>query len=135
MTCNMVQVENNLGRSLVIDLKTDSATKFRQIDHRTIASIIFKNVLYSLKKGGKSFNDVDTHTPKDEAKWDFTKLAVGNVFSGTSYYETVSDLGKGEIFCHEKNFNDRGVTIDKSILNETMENANIWEHEEQISLT
>ena len=29
MTCHMVQVENNLGRSLVIDLKTDSASKFR----------------------------------------------------------------------------------------------------------
>ena len=44
-------------------------------------------------------------------------------------------MGNGEIFCHEKNFNDRGVTIDKSILNETMENANIWEHEEQTTLT
>lgn len=29
MTCHMVQVENNLGRSLVIDLKTDSANKFK----------------------------------------------------------------------------------------------------------
>jgi len=87
-------------------------------------------VLYSLKKGGKNFEDVDTNLPKDKPKWDAKKLAVGNIFSGTSYYETVSDMGNGEIFCHEKNFNDRGVTIDKSILNETMENANIWEHEE-----
>ena len=130
MTCHMVQVENSLGRSLVIDLKTNSANKFRQIDHRTIESIIFKNVLYSLKKGGKNFEDVDTNLPKDKPKWDAKKLAVGNIFSGTSYYETVSDMGNGEIFCHEKNFNDRGVTIEKSIFNETMENANIWEHEE-----
>jgi len=130
ITCHMVQVENSLGRSLVIDLKTDSANKFRQIDHRTISSIIFKNVLYSLKKGGKNFEEVDTNVPKDQPRWDAKKLAVGNIFSGTSYYETVTDMGNGEIFCHEKNFNDRGVTIDKSILNETMENANIWEHEE-----
>ncbi len=44
MTCHMVKVENNLGRSLVIDLNSDSDNKFRQIDHRTIESIIFKNV-------------------------------------------------------------------------------------------
>ena len=70
MTCNMVQVENNLGRSLVIDLKATSATKFRQVDHRTINSIIFKNVLYTLKKGGKSFSEIDTHIPKEEPRWD-----------------------------------------------------------------
>ena len=30
MTCHMVEVENNLGRSLVIDLKADSeANRFR----------------------------------------------------------------------------------------------------------
>jgi len=41
MTCHLVQVENNLGRSLVIDLSSKSANKFRQIDHRSIESIIF----------------------------------------------------------------------------------------------
>ena len=53
MTCHMVEVENNLGRSLVIDLETESDNKFRQVDHRSIESIIFKNVKYVLKKGGK----------------------------------------------------------------------------------
>ena len=59
MVCHMVEVENNLGRSLVIDLKADKDNNFRQVDHRTIESIIFKNVKYVLKKGGKGFNDIE----------------------------------------------------------------------------
>ena len=55
MTCHMVQVENDLGRSVVIDLKTDHEYKIRQIDHRTINWIIFKNVKYELKKSGGLF--------------------------------------------------------------------------------
>lgn len=41
MICHMVEVQNNLGRSLVIDLSSNKASKFRQIDHRTIEHIIF----------------------------------------------------------------------------------------------
>ena len=66
----MVEVMNNLGRSLVIDLKADKSDNFRQVDHRTIESIVFKNVLYVLKKGGKSFDDVDTRIPDGVSKWD-----------------------------------------------------------------
>ena len=136
LTCHMVEVENNLGRSLVRDLKTDSANKFRQIDHRTIESIIFKNVKYVLKKsGGKNFGDIDTHVPKEEAKWDSSKLAIGNVFSGTSYYETVSDMGNNEVFVYEKNQDNRGVVIDKSILCDEMFNASVWDNEEKVTKT
>jgi hypothetical protein len=53
MICHLVKVENNLGRSTVIDLTAKTDNKFRQVDHRTIESIIFKNVKYSLKKGAK----------------------------------------------------------------------------------
>jgi hypothetical protein len=135
MTCHMVQVENNLGRSLVIDLNADSDNKFRQVDHRTIESIIFKNVKYSLKKGGKSFSDIDTNIPKDESKWQPHLLAIGNIFSGTSYYEMQSEINDKEVFCLEKNFNDRGVTIDKEIMRDNMNSANVWDYEEQISMT
>ena len=86
MTCNMVQVENNLGRSLVIDLKADRENNFRQVDHRSIESIIFKNVKYVLKRGGKSFSEIDTNIPKDDPKWDASQLKIGDMFSGTSYY-------------------------------------------------
>jgi len=70
MTCHMVQVENDLGRSLVIDLKTEHENKLRQIDHRSINYIIFKNVKYSVKKGGDNFGDIDTKIAKDAFKWD-----------------------------------------------------------------
>jgi len=135
LTCHMVEVENNLGRSLVIDLKATSDSKFRQVDHRTIESIIFKNVKYELKKGGKRFEDVDMEIPKDEPKWDATQLKVGDIFSGTSYYETVSELGKDEVLCYEKNFGDRTVSIDRSILRDECHNANVWDEEQQLSMT
>lgn len=54
MICHMVEVENNLGRSLVIDLTAKGPSKFRQIDHRSIESIIFQNHKFLLKKGAKS---------------------------------------------------------------------------------
>ena len=41
MICHMLEVENNLGRSLVIDLSAKTPSKFRQIDHRSIESITF----------------------------------------------------------------------------------------------
>ncbi len=136
MTCAMVEVENNLGRSLVIDLKTSSDNKYRQIDHRTIDSIIFKNIKYVLKRsGGKNFSDVETHIPKDEAKWDPAKLAIGNIFSGTSYYETVSEMNNSEVFVHEKNQDNRGVVIDKSILCDEMFNCSVWDEEVKVSKT
>ena len=83
MTCHMVQVENNLGRSLVIDLSSKSPNKFRQVDHRSIESIIFQNTKYVLKKGSKAHEE---EKKKDEPKWDTKQLAVGNWFSGTNYY-------------------------------------------------
>ena len=135
MTCHMLEVENNLGRSLVIDLGATSESKFRQVDHRTIESIIFKNVKYVLTKGGKSFSDIDTQIPKDEPKWDSSKLAIGNMFSGTSYYETVSEINAKEVFCYEKSFNDRGVTIDKEIMRDEMNNATLYDSEESLPIT
>ena len=43
MTCHLVKVENNLGRSTVIDLTAKTENKFRQVDHRTIEHIIYNN--------------------------------------------------------------------------------------------
>jgi hypothetical protein len=53
MTCHLVEAENMLGRSTVIDLNAKGDNKFRQVDHRTIEYIILRNVKYSLKKSGK----------------------------------------------------------------------------------
>lgn len=95
MTCHMVEVENNLGRSLVIDLGTKSPNKFRQVDHRSIDWIIFQNVKYVLKKGSKA--QAEEERKKDEPKWDSKQLAVGNWFSGTRYYQAVEEKGDSVI--------------------------------------
>ena len=135
LTCRMVEVMNNLGRSLVIDLKADKSDNFRQVDHRAIESIVFKNVLYVLKKGGKSFDEVDTRIPDGTPKWNASQLAAGDIFSGTSYYETVMEIESNEVLCYEKNFNDRPVTIDRNIFASTMNNASVYDEEEKISKT
>lgn len=48
----MVQRNNNLGRSNVIDLDlpANDANKLRQVDHRTIKSFIVDRIQYKLKK-------------------------------------------------------------------------------------
>ena len=98
MVCHMVEVENNLGRSLVIDLSAPTESKFRQIDHRSIDFIIFRNVKYILKQGAKS-PEADEKYDKDAPKWDKTNLAVGNWFSGTRYFQAQSASGD-EVVCN-----------------------------------
>lgn len=49
MTCYFSKTENQLGRSLVMDLNGPNGKNFRQIDHRTVNSLILKNVKYALK--------------------------------------------------------------------------------------
>lgn len=49
MTCYVLKSENGLGRSTVIDLNAPHKMNFRQVDHRTVNSIILKNVKYTVK--------------------------------------------------------------------------------------
>ena len=86
-----MQVENNLGRSLVIDLTSKRDSRYRQVDHRSIESIVFQNVKYLLKKGAKA--PEEEKYDKNAPKWDKARLAVGNWFSGTNYFRAVEDRG------------------------------------------
>jgi len=99
MICHLVKSEGCLGRSTVIDLLTESASKFRQVDHRSIMEIILRNVKYSLKKGGKKVKDDSDDEmdggkkKKDEPKWNQAELKVGNTFSGVSYFKAITATG------------------------------------------
>ena len=49
MTCFLLSSEGNLGRSSVIDLDAPHGKNYRQIDHRTLESLIINNKKYILK--------------------------------------------------------------------------------------
>lgn len=129
MICHLIKAENNLGRSLVIDLTAEGDNKIRQIDHRTIESITFKNVKYVLKKSGKK-QDLEEEK-KAERYWDPAKLAIGNWFSQTSYNK-VESIGKDDVnvLCNGEN-----QRITKNILIEDMFNASVYAKEEKLALT
>ena len=132
MTCHLVDVENNLGRSTVIDLTAKSDNKFRQIDHRTIQYIIFKNVKYVLKKGAKKEAEEEEEKKSgDKALWDRKDLAVGNWFSRTSYFQVKQIMGNEvKTMCDNKE-----VVVSKDILEQEMHNAAVFAKEEKLALT
>lgn len=67
----------------------------------------------------------------DQPKWDYSSLAVGNTFSGTSYYRAISESGDNvNTRCQGKD-----ITISRSILECQMYNANVYATEEKLSLT
>lgn len=131
MVCRLVKAESRLGRSTVIDLSSTHENKFRQIDHRTIEHIIVNNAKYELKKGSKKVEADSEEKKKDEPKWDFSKMAVGNTFSGTSYYKT-SDI-KGDQVVTRCQGTD--IAVSRDILEYEMYNAHIYATEEKITLT
>lgn len=132
MICHLIEAENNLGRSTVIDLTAPGDNKFRQIDHRTIESITFSNVKYVLKKGAKKADKEDEEEEKKGApKWDTKQLQVGNWFSGTSYFTTKSiDGDQVTTSC-----NGHEVVVSKDILEYEMHNASVYAKEEKLALT
>ena len=129
MTCHLVKVENNLGRSTVIDLTANTENKFRQIDHRTIEYIIFKNIKYVLKKGGKKVEAEEEK--KDLPLWDPKKLEVGNWFSTTMYFDV--KIVEGETVYAESN--NQLIEVDRKIMEQEMHNANVYEKIEKLPLT
>lgn len=117
-----------MGRSLVIDLEAPSFNNFRQVDHRTIQSIILKNVKYSL---GKKSTLSSLVAP--EKKWDLSKLQVGDWFSENQFYKLTADLGNkvDAKICNESN---ETYEIPKSQLYD-MYSATCFETEEYITRT
>lgn len=131
MTCHLVKAENNLGRSTVIDLDSKMPNKFRQIDHRTIEFIIFKNTKYYLKKGAKKI-EIDEDAKEDKApKWDPKLLAVGNWFSATSYFK-VTNIDGDQIMCSS---GGKQIQISKDIIEYEMHNASVYATEQKVPLT
>ena len=89
MIGHLVDFNVHLGRSLIVDLEAPIYNRYRQVDHRTIQSIVLRNVKYKL--GSKSqlaeFQKQQEEAPKKKEKWDLTKLKVGDWFSEMQYYK------------------------------------------------
>lgn len=132
MICHLVKAESNLGRSTVIDLSTDADNKFRQVDHRTIESVIYQNVKYVLKKGAKKVEaEEEKKGGAAAAKWDASKIAVGNWFSGTSYFK-VQAINGNEITTTS---DGKSIVVSRDILEYEMYNAGVFQKEEKLALT
>ena len=81
---------------MVVDLNAPLDNNIRQVDHRTIESIVYKNVKYSIGKKDQDVCELPVKPLKDrKANWDGNKLVVGDWFSYVSYYQ-VKKLGSGD---------------------------------------
>jgi hypothetical protein len=85
MVAHLVKSEQHMGRSLVIDLEAPEGNRFRQVDHRTIQSIILKNIKYNLGKKS-TLSSIEGYKWHPTSKWDGNKLKVGDWFSECQYY-------------------------------------------------
>jgi hypothetical protein len=131
MTCHLVKMENNLGRSTVIDLTSATDNKFRQIDHRSIDHLIFNNTKYLLKKGAKKVAENDEEEKKEAHKWNARDLAVGNWFSATNYFKTKEQDGD-QVMTVSGGTN---VAVSMDILAHEMDSASVYAKEEKLALT
>lgn len=139
MVCHLVDYDNNLGRSTVVDLNAIPGRNIRQVDHRSIDYIIFKNVKYSLGKKPASQVELELPLPYDRTKpkWNESQLQIGDWFSQINYY-IVKDPGARDddtvMVCTQKNTKD-AIKMSRDILEYEMNSGNIYEKEERVSRT
>ena len=133
ITGYLSDVEGNLGRSLVIDLNSQGKAPFRQVDHRTINWIIFKNVKYSL--GKKSTQEELPLKSDADKKWDSNKLAVKNWFSSTAYYKVNSITNKDTAVVSEKKDSGNNLQMARDIMETEMNSGLLYDKEEKVTRT
>ena len=83
---HLVNKEREMGRSLIIDLNAPLDNRFRQVDHRTIQSIVLRNVKYNLAKKSTLNTLIPFDGDTQKPKWTLSKLQKGDWFSELQYY-------------------------------------------------
>ena len=118
---------------MIIDLDANPKNNFRQVDHRTINWIIFKNVKYSL---GKKSTDQELPLKGDRHnKWDASKLVVNNWFSATAYYKLKSITDNDNVQVVETRNTKQDMTMAADILNTEMHSGLAHDAQEKLART
>ena len=135
LTGHLIESDNNLGRSVIIDVHAPANNNIRQVDHRTIDWIILKNVKYSNGRKAKDTPELPIKHDKTLPRWDEKKLAVGNCFSSISYYKVKDVTDKDNVQVVTPNNSTHQLTMSRDILEKEMYAANCFDKEEFISRT
>lgn len=121
----------------MIDLNLDPKNNVRQVDHRTIEYIIYKNVKYCLKKKskGQKNDELPLKVKLENQKWKANKLAESNWFSQINYYK-VKDLfiEYAQVISSSDN-KEKELTIARDILEKEMHSASIFYETKKVTRT
>lgn len=138
MVCHLVQCDNNLGRSTVVDLNAIPGRNIRQVDHRTIDHIIYRNVKYSLGKrpAHQAALELPLKPSKDAtSRWEESKLAVGDWFSQINYYKVRELTDKENVKVTTSKNKHEQIKMSRDILEYEMNSGSIFEKEQKLSRT
>ena len=83
---HLIDSDNFMGRSMIVDLNAPANNNIRQVDHRTIQSIVLRNVKYSLGRKVAG-TEVPLKPDYDLPRWNDEKLKKGDWFSQVTYYK------------------------------------------------
>jgi hypothetical protein len=129
ITGYLAGLENDLGRSLVIDLNSKG---HKYVDHRSIKWIIHKNIKYSL---GKKSDDRELPIIPTGDRWDSAKLQLNNWFSSTVYYKVMEILDNENLLVKAKGYSDTPLKMARNILETEMNSGSVFDKTEKLTRT
>ena len=133
VTGHLLESENNLGRSLVVDLDASKAQNIRSVDHRTIQFIIFRNVKYSLGRKVPGTEELPLKHDSKTPKWTGSKLSAGNWFSSSQYFKVKDITDKENCRVVSPADTTKELTMSRDILEQEMNSGGVYDKEEKLS--
>ena len=136
ITGHLIDVDNHLGRSVVVDLNAKAPHNIKQVDHRTIDYVILRNVKYSLgRKAAGAPEELPLKHDYTKPRWNVSKLAKGDWFSQVTYYKVKEIIDKDNVKVVTSKDQHNELTLSKDILLTEMQNGCAFSSTEKISRT